>query len=675
MNAIVTTLVGWAGAHPHVAGALVAAIACAESLAFIGMFVPGAVMMLGAGALIGVGALEFWTTLAWAVGGAIVGDGVSYWIGHRYQASFMQLRFIRARPELMQRGAAFFQRYGGKSILLARFIGPLRPVVPVVAGALGMAPWRFYLFNTLSALTWAPAHLLPGMAFGASLALAGQVAGRLALLLGALVVAVWGVVWVARGVYRTAQPHLGTVGAVVRSWAHRHPRWAWLVGDLIDPQRPQSRPLLLWLVLLIAGGWLFLGVLEDVLHLDPLVYAGESVYHFLQHLRTPIGDRLMAMITELGDAAVAVPVVVAVLLWLLWKRAWRDALYWLAAIGFGALAVVVIKSALHFPRPVATYAGADAYSFPSGHTTLNTVIYGFLAALCSHTLQQRRRWLPYALAVVLVGAIAFSRLYLGAHWLADVAAGLGLGLAWVALLTIARSSHAQSPSDLRGLPWVAIAVFLTAAIWHLPRQVETDLQRYAVQVASQSLEAQTWWRSDWQRLPAYRIDLEGEKEQPLNVQWAGDLDALRRILMAHGWREPVALSPRTALNWFLPSPALDQLPALPKLHDGQYQALVLVRAAAAQDHATREIVLRLWSSGVTLAPGRQSLWLGTVAWQRLERLPLVSFPRGDAHYDAALRQLGSALTEVHHRTVTAVGDGSGSGSQRLIAAVAAVAVQ
>lgn len=649
MTNLILDLIRWAGLHPDAAGLLVAAIACAESLAFVGLVVPGAVMMLGAGALVGVGALPFWSTFLWAVGGAIVGDGVSYWLGHRYQDRFLRVRFVRNHPELLARGETFFARHGGKSILLARFVGPVRPIVPVVAGMVGMPPWRFYLFNVLSALTWAPAHLIPGMAFGASLALAGQVAGRLALGLGAVIVFVWAVVWGARAAYRQLAPHAGAWATMILEWAGRHPRLAWLVGDLIDPARPVSRALMTWLVALVAATWLFFGVLEDVLGLDPLVYAGQSLYHLLQGVRTPSGDLFMAALTEMGDAQVVGTVSAGVLLWLLWRRAWRDVRYWIAALAFGVFAVIALKLALGIPRPVDLYAGAEAYSFPSSHATLSTVIYGFLAVLSAGALTPQRRWIPYALAALLVGGIAFSRLYLGAHWLADVVAGVALGVAWVALLAIARARHGGHES-IRRLPWVAVTVFLLAATWHVQDRLASDLARYAPRVPVRQMAEQVWWNAGWQTLPAYRLDLQGDTEQPINIQWAGDLRMLRQDLASRGWRPPVELSLRTAPRWLSPRPSLAELPVVPQWHDGRSEALVLVHPGESRTRHDERLILRLWPADAIIGAD-MPVWIGTIAWQRIERLPLVSFPRDTGGYDEALRRLDAVPTTTHWRIV------------------------
>ena len=68
----------------------------------------------------------------------------------------------------------FFEKYGGKSVAFGRFVGPMRAVIPLVAGMMGMPTGRFLAANILSAIVWAPVYLLPGIVFGASLELAAE---------------------------------------------------------------------------------------------------------------------------------------------------------------------------------------------------------------------------------------------------------------------------------------------------------------------------------------------------------------------------------------------------------------------------------------------------------------------------------------------------------------------
>lgn len=161
-------LLAWIGANPEHAGWVVFLVSLAESLAIVGVLVPGVVILLGAGALIGSGVLDFYAMSAWAVAGAILGDGLSYQLGRHFDSLTTRFRWLHISPEQLRKGEAFFARWGDVSVALGRFFGPLRAVVPLVAGLLHMPPGRFYLANILSALVWAPAYLAPGILLGHS---------------------------------------------------------------------------------------------------------------------------------------------------------------------------------------------------------------------------------------------------------------------------------------------------------------------------------------------------------------------------------------------------------------------------------------------------------------------------------------------------------------------------
>lgn len=166
MTDLITHLLDWIRANPDYAGWVVFAMALAESLAIIGLLVPGVVILVGAGTLIGAGVLNFWVMCAWAVAGAIIGDGLSYWLGHHFEYLTRRFRWFRLHPDHLAKGVRFFEKYGDFSVAVGRFFGPIRAIVPLVAGLLHMPPHRFYLANVLSALVWAPAYLAPGMLLG-----------------------------------------------------------------------------------------------------------------------------------------------------------------------------------------------------------------------------------------------------------------------------------------------------------------------------------------------------------------------------------------------------------------------------------------------------------------------------------------------------------------------------
>jgi undecaprenyl-diphosphatase len=641
--------------HPQWALAFVFVVALAESLAVVGIVVPGVVVMIAAGACIALDVKKFWPTTLLATAGAIIGDGLSFWIGRHYRDRLRHMWPFRRYPHWLEKGASFLRRHGGKSVLLGRFAGPVRPIVPVVAGMFGMRPAQFYAINVVSALLWAPAYLLPGIAFGASLAVAGAVAARLAIVLVGLGFLTWLVFWSIHALFRVLSPHAGQLVRRALTWAARHPWFKGAVTDVLEPSHPEARTLAVLGGLMIGASGLFFGVLESVVTGHALGAADRGVYTLLQTLRSPWGDAILVLITELGDSSVIAIVTVGVLAWLAARRSWRGAAYWLGAVAFGQIVSIGIKLLLERPRPVTgLYEGVSRYSFPSGHAAMSVVTYGFLAVLIARRMPPRYRWIAYSSAGVLVAAIDASRLYLGAHWLSDVVAGTSVGLAWIALLGIAYYRH-PLPA-LRPVSWPLGGLFVAAvggAIgWHVATTHAADLERYAAPMPIAEIDAQHWWQTGWQDLPAYREDLEGEPKQPLNVQWSGSLAAVRAALEARGWHEPLPLTVASALSWLLPSPELAQLP-LPQVHDGRHEALRMLgpAQALANGKPAAQMVLRLWSAGVRLEPGSTPVWIGSASFEELKQIALLSIPVNAAGYGAAREALRGAVAASDARVV------------------------
>jgi len=669
MHLDIHSFLGWLTQNPYWAIIAVFIIAVTESLVVVGLIVPGAILMVSAGALIGMGVVSFWPILFAAIIGAIVGDGVSFWFGHHYRDRVHDLWPFSRHPEWFGRSERFFMRHGTKSVLFGRFVGPVRPIIPVVAGMLGMSPAKFYKVNILSAFAWAPGYLLPGMAFGASLALAGEVAARLMVLLVLLGVLIWAVLWLIRWVFLQLSPRAEQLALQVLAWSRRHSRLQRIIGGLVDPSLPEQKTLLILAILLIAGTWIFLELLENLSRNDPLLRIDQSVFQLLQLLRTPWGDRFMVLMTQLGDGVVIVLVSTVVLIMLMWQRNWRAAGYWVAAVAFGQLVATLFKLILQRPRPIPElYDGISAFAFPSGHATMSMVVYGFLAVLIAHQFSALHRWLAYALAALLITSIAVSRLYLGAHWLSDVLGGLSLGLVWISLLGIAYFRHPAKVPLPRHLPVAALLAVMLAGGWHIANRFAADMQRYAPRVTVQHLDSSMWWQHAWQQLPTYRQDLEGEHEQPLNLQWKGPLSVLSEMLRARGWQQPVPLRLTAAMRWLLASPTLSELPILPQVHSGRHESL-LMRLPASPDRAPRQsaasqeqqLVLRLWNTGIILEPDGEPLWVGNVSVQQPRHILMLTFPVTTNEFDAPLTLFMCSLKDdIKQHTVIRPQDDSGN---------------
>ena len=138
-------------------------VSIGECVFLLGLFVPSTPVLLLTGSLMAVGKLPFWPIYLVAVLGAVIGDAISYWIGRLLEHRVKEIWPFRNYKDQIVKGEAFFQRHGGKSVFIGRFIPGEKAVVPGVAGMLGMSWPHFFLINVVSAFAWAAAHILPGL--------------------------------------------------------------------------------------------------------------------------------------------------------------------------------------------------------------------------------------------------------------------------------------------------------------------------------------------------------------------------------------------------------------------------------------------------------------------------------------------------------------------------------
>ena len=148
------------------AGPIVFLLAFAESVAVVSLLVPFTAMIVASGALIASGTLDPWIVIPWGVGGASRGDAGSYWVGRYFGRRIPRIWPFRNDPELIAQGHRFFVRWGVLSVVIGRFFGPLRAIVPIVAGMMEMPQLRFQLANVGSAIVWLPALMVPGAIAG-----------------------------------------------------------------------------------------------------------------------------------------------------------------------------------------------------------------------------------------------------------------------------------------------------------------------------------------------------------------------------------------------------------------------------------------------------------------------------------------------------------------------------
>jgi membrane protein DedA with SNARE-associated domain/membrane-associated phospholipid phosphatase len=645
-SATLDALVAWIGAHPVAAGLVIFLVAFCDALVILGIAVPAVPILFAVGTLVGLGMVDGTYAIVCAGLGAFVGDGLSFVVGHFYGDRLKRLWPFSKHPDWLASGETFFKRHGLKGIVIARYVGAVRPFVPAIAGMLRM-PLRQYMPASLFAsLTWGACFVMPGWVFGASIDLFAAIAGRLAIVLGILLLVLLAIYFGVTRAYRWFAPRAASLLERALAWSHRHPVMGRFSEALIDPNRPESASLALLAMLLIFAGWAFFSMLVVVVGNGEPLPLDLSVHHALFALRTPLADHLMAMLAALGDWQVLAPASTLVFAWLLWRRRRIAAWHWVAAIAFGLVFTAALGFLLDVPKPPVATAVAG-FSFPSGPVTMAMVVYGFFAVLIAREMPGRKRAWPYVLAGLLVALIGFSRLYFGAHWLTDVLGGVLLGMGWIALLGIAYRRRVTRSFWVRPIATLFFVAVGVAGVWHGSRSATDTLARFDPPEMREDIAQAQWWHAGWRQLPARRNEFRNRAAWPLNLQYAGSLAALQARLHDAGWETAEAASWHGLLRALDADADAGTLPVLPASHNGRADALLMSRPGPKP--GTRE-VLHLWPAPLRLQPGTVPVWQGTIATVRLERrLGLFSYWRMQADHRAAQDALSQALHDLQRR--------------------------
>ncbi|MFK3772203.1 bifunctional DedA family/phosphatase PAP2 family protein [Pseudomonas sp. NPDC089406] len=404
------SLTAWLGANPQWLGLAIFLVACVECLAIAGIIVPGTVLLFAVAVLAGSGAFSLGETLLLGFLGGLLGDAISYTIGKYFHQNIRRLPLLRSHPEWIGSAEAYFQRYGIASLLVGRFIGPLRPMLPMVAGMFDMPLPRFIAVSLVAGAGWSVAYLLPGWATGAAMRLplpegfwpqAGAVVGTLAVLIGLS------------------------------------------LSYSIRDQRNGTRLIAALSGLAVAAlfiGWPYLNAFD------------QGVMTLVQEHRSQALDGILVMVTRLGDFRTQFFLGGLLTGLLLLARQWRHAVFAAAALMGTAIANGTLKWLFARARPEVLSDPLTSYSMPSGHSSASFAFFLVLAVLAGRSQPPRMRLTWVMLGCIPALAIALSRVYLGAHWPTDILAGALLACC-VCALSLTVVQHRQPLTALSQRVW------------------------------------------------------------------------------------------------------------------------------------------------------------------------------------------------------------------------------
>lgn len=387
-------LAAWLASHEQWILVGIAVTAFLESLAIVGVVVPGVAILFAMAAAAGSADYGLLPVLSAAFIGAVLGDGVSFFLGRHYHAWIKKLPPFSRHPEWIERGERFFQRYGLISVVIGRFVGPVRPVLPLVAGMLEMAPSRFLTVNLISALGWAPLYILPGYFVGNA----------------------------AEETTLTVEHIIFAISSLIGGWLLAQILWALKSRCISRRHKIQTAAGLF--VLSFSAILMLYTQLDNTL----IQTLDQRSAHFFLSLRHHAFDVFFIGLTELGYFKPMVVWGTLVFMALVLQRHWYLAAVWTITTFTANFLIKGMKLFFEVPRPQLIYEPLTSFSYPSGHTCIIIVFFFLIYVFSSPALAFRWQKPLISTAAIIATLMALSRLYLGVHWVSDIIAGALLAI-------------------------------------------------------------------------------------------------------------------------------------------------------------------------------------------------------------------------------------------------------
>lgn len=422
--------------------AAVGALAFLETGAFVGLVFPGETAVILAGAIAGNGTTSIVLTIAIVWFSAWLGDSASFYIGTRLGRDFI-LRHghrVRITPERFEQVEEYFGRYGGRTILVGRFIGLVRALAPFIAGSSGMTYRGFVPYSILGTGLWAATFSLMGYFLAENLDKAEDLASRGLFIFGGVVALLVGGYLAIR--YMNVPENRSKLARRMEEYRLGRPVVAF--GRRIEPQArflwnrltPGELGLEFTSIMAVAAVALFIAVGYGVVvegDLGPTP-GDTTAFEIADQLRAGWLDDVAESVTKLGSGWVTLFVGLIASIVLGMRRMWAELAVTVVALALTHAAVPLLKELLDRPRPDGQLINVRGFAWPSGHAAYG-MIYAWLAVLLA--LRGRTGALP-GTAVILIGlaisaAIGLSRVYLRVHFLSDVNSGAALAVAAFAM--------------------------------------------------------------------------------------------------------------------------------------------------------------------------------------------------------------------------------------------------
>lgn len=438
---------------------LVGVMAFAETGAFIGLIAPGETTILVGGVVAGQGEINIFVLIALVWACAVAGDVTSFLLGRRLGREFLVKHGPRFKitEDRLHQVERFFDRHGGKAVLIGRFVGLIRAVAPFIAGSSGMPLRRFLPYDVIGAGLWGTTFCLLGYVFWQSFGTVADYAGRGALALGTVIVVVVGVVAAYRWLRvpdnrakahawlheQAERPVLRPLARVVRPVVYRVivPAARALSGPArftVDRFTPGDLGLEVTTLFAVAavGSFAFFAFAFSVGPGEPLPFTDRRAVSIANDLYAAWLVDVAKAVSVLGSLPFVIGLCLVASLVLARWRAWLGIASLVVGTALVYAGVHITKNVVDRPRPTDALVDTAGSAYPSGHAAYAVAWVAVAVLLARFVPWLAGRAVTVVVGIVLAALVGLSRVYLHVHWWSDVVGGWGLAASIYALCGI-----------------------------------------------------------------------------------------------------------------------------------------------------------------------------------------------------------------------------------------------
>lgn len=596
----------WLYTHPHWALFITFFISLSESLAVIGSIIPGSVTMTTIGILAGSGVMRIDLTFLAGILGAIAGDGGSYALGALFSDKLMTIWPFKKHPRWLAYGQDYFTRHGSYSVLIGRFVGPIRSIIPVIAGMMHMNHWHFLIANVLSAVAWSILYITPGVLIGAaSSELSTESATHLFVLILVLLILVWLISIGVRWILVHAKQILYT--RLHQDWLclSKRPRLAQTIHFLTPPTETNHAKTAGLIVLSLVGLTLSICTLSltaqgvGVATLNPLITC------FFQSLRTQTFDTLFILLTLMISPLPLSLFTGGLILTTVYHQDWRTFRYLVSLVLITMVSIVFLAEAISTPCLPTLPKHLGPALCPAPTLTFTCSIVGFL--LCYIRQQTIPTLLLKYVLISLLCLEGMALIYLGDNWFLNVIAAyeVGLTIALIHWVLYRRHGIKIAPHALL----LAFFLLIASASMVTLHSFEKWRTLHKQPLLEYVISSKAWWNQRKPLFPLYSTNRLGQKIRLFNIQYLGSLPILKQTLEKSGWKQ----QPDSLLySLFMRAGgqnSAEELPLMAQLYQNKKPTLVMIYPTKSGKSL---FILRLWRSNYHVETPHLPLWLGSL---------------------------------------------------------------